>query len=171
MATGTLRHYEPYPLMTSIDPAFTSPALAAGRSSVGWRRTAFAGLATLILLGPAPGQLFGLHTMVLREWRMFAGAGVGLPQGQFTLHRAAGTVTMSPLQAAGLPSYLALPIDRRIAAPADLKVFAARVCDKLQETERRSFEGSVGTPDGRQVLAVHDVCNVPPPANHAGPGR
>ena len=102
---------------------------------------------------------------------MFRGAGVGLLHGEFTLHRAAGTVTMSPLQAAGLPSYLALPIDRRIAAPADLKVFAARVCDKLQETERLSFEGSVGTHEGRQALAVHDVCNVSPPANHRGPSR
>src|SRR6187431_451225 len=122
--------------MASIDPAFPNPALAAGRSSVRCRRAAFAGLAAFILLGPAPGQLFGLHTMALREWKMFAGAGVGLPQGRFTLHRAAGPVTMSPLEAAGLPSYLALPIERRIAAPADLRIFAARVCGTLQPTER-----------------------------------
>jgi hypothetical protein len=157
--------------MASIDPAFTSPALAAGRSSAKWRRAAFAGLAAFILLGPAPGQLFGLHTIALREWRMFAGAGVGLLKGQFTVHRTVGTVTMSPLEAAGLPSYLALPIDRRIAAPADLRAFAARVCDNLQETERLSFEGSVGTSEGRQALTVHDVCNVPPPAGHGGPSR
>lgn len=155
--------------MASIDPAFTSPALAAGRSSVRWRRAAFAGLAAFILLGPAPGQLFGLHTIALREWRMFAGAGVGLPQGRFTVHRAVGTATMSPLEVAGLPSYLALPIDRRIAAPADLRAFAARLCDSLHETARLSFEGSVGTSEGRQALTVDDVCN--PPAGHGGPGR
>lgn len=152
--------------MASIDPAFTSPALG---SSAKWRRAAFAGLAAFILLGPAPGQLFGLHTMALREWKMFAGAGVGLLQGRFTLHRADGTVTMSPLEAAGLPSYLALPVDRRIAVPADLRVFAARVCDKLQGTERLSFAGSVGTHDGRQPLAVGDVCKLPPAGQ--GPGR
>ena len=102
--------------MASIDPAFISPAL--GRSSIKWRRAAFTGLAAFILLGPAPGQLFGLHTIVLREWRMFSGAGIGLLKGRFTVHRATGTVTMSPLEVAGLPSYLALPIDRRIAGPA-----------------------------------------------------
>ena len=155
--------------MASIDPALTSPAL--GRSSVKWRRAAFAGLAAFILLGPAPGQLFGLHTMGLREWKMFAGAGVGLPQGRFTLHRADRTVTMSPLEAAGLPSYLALPIDRRIAAPADLRVFAARLCGTLHEAERLSFAGSVGTHAGRQPLAVDDVCNMPLPAGHRDPGR
>ena len=153
--------------MASIDPAFTSPAFG---SSVRWRRAAFAGLAAFILLGPAPGQLFGLHTMVLREWKMFAGAGVGLPQGRFTLHRAGGTVTMSPLEAAGLPSYLALPIEQRIAAPADLRVFAARVCGTLRETERLSFAGSIGTHGGRQALAVDDVCSMPPPAGQE-PGR
>jgi hypothetical protein len=157
--------------MASIDPAFPNPALAAGRSSVRWRRAAFAGLAAFILLGPAPGQLFGLHTMMLREWRMFAGAGVGLPQGQFTVHRAVGAVIMSPLEVAGLPSYLALPIDRRIAAPADLRAFAARLCDSLHETARLSFEGSVGTHEGRQALTVDDVCHVPLPAGHGGPSR
>ena len=157
--------------MASIDPAVISPAPAAGRPSVKWRRAAFAGLAAFILLGPAPGHLFGLHTIVLREWRMFAGAGIGLLQGQFTVHRAVGTVTMSPLEVAGLPSYLALPTKRRIARPADLRAFAARLCDNPHETGRLSFEGSVGTGKGRQALTVHDVCNGSPPASHGGPGR
>ena len=156
--------------MASIDPAFIGPAPAAGCPSVKWRRAAFAGLAAFILLGPAPGHLFGLHTIVLREWRMFAGAGIGLLQGQFTVHRAVGTVTMSPLEVAGVPSYLALPRARR-ARPADLRAFAARLCDDPHETGRLSFEGSVGTSKGRQVLTVHDVCNVSPPARHGGPGR
>ena len=157
--------------MASIDPALTSPAPVARRSSATWRRAAFASLAAFILLGPAPGQLFGLHTMVLREWKMFAGAGVGLPQGRFTLHRAGGAVTMSPLEAAGVPSYLALPIDRRIATPADLRVFAARVCGTLPGKERLSFEGSVGTHAGRQALVVDDVCGMPLPAGNAGLSR
>ena len=156
--------------MASIDPAFTSAAPGAQCSSAKWRRAAFAGLAAFILLGPAPGQLFGLHTIVLREWRMFAGAGVGLPQGHFKLHRTVGTVTMSPLEAAGLPSYLALPIDRRIAAPADLRVFAARLCDNLHATARLSFEGSIGTSEGRRALTVHDVCSMPPPRAPGDPG-
>lgn len=154
--------------MASIDPAFTSPP--AGRSLVTWRRAAFAGLAAFILLGPAPGQLFGQHIIALREWRMFRGAGVGLLHGEFTLHRAAGPVTMTPLEVAGVPSYLALPINRRIARPEDLRVFAARLCDN-PEAGRLSFEGSVGTSKGRRAVTVHDVCNVPSPAGQIGPGR
>ena len=59
--------------------------------------------------------------MFLREWVMFSGAGIGLAKGRFTLHRADGAVTMSPLEVVALPSYLALPLDRRIYEPADLR--------------------------------------------------
>jgi hypothetical protein len=134
------------------------------------RRTAFAAIATFILLGPAPGQLFGIHSMFLREWLMFSGAGVGLAKGRFTLHRADGAVTMSPLEVAALPSYLALPLDRRIFEPADLKTFAARICDDARETARLSFEGSVGTFTGWRTLTAHDVCNEPAQA-HYGDAR
>lgn len=134
------------------------------------RRVAFAAIAAFILLGPAPGQLFGVHSMLLREWQMFAGAGVGLVKGQFTLHRADGAVTMSPLEVAALPSYLALPIDRRIFEPSDLKTFAARICDDPRETARLSFEGSVGAFTGWRALTVHDVCNEPARA-HDGVAR
>jgi hypothetical protein len=125
------------------------------------RRVAFAAIAAFILLGPAPGQLFGAHSMLLREWQMFAGAGVGLVKGHFTLHRADGAVTMSPLEVAALPSYLALPINRRIYEPSDLKTFAERICNDARETARLSFEGSIGTFNGWRALTVHDVCNDP----------
>ena len=130
------------------------------------RRAAFAAIATFILLGPAPGQLFGVHSMLLREWVMFSGAGVGLAKGRFTLHRADGAVIMSPLEVVALPSYLALPLDRRIYEPADLKTFAARICDDARETVRLSFEGSVGTFTGWRPLTAHDVCNEPAQAHY-----
>jgi hypothetical protein len=131
------------------------------------RRAAFAALAAFILLGPAPGQLFGAHTVLLREWQMFSGAGVGLLKGHFTLHRADGAVTLSPLEVAALPSHLALPIERRVYEPSDLKAFAARICNDARETARLSFEGSVGTFSGWRALAVHDVCRDPAPARPA----
>ncbi len=122
---------------------------------------AFAAIAAFILIGPAPGHLFGIHSALLREWQMFSAAGVGLLKGTFTLHRASGIVTMTPLEAAGLPSYLALPIDRRPYRAADLKLFAARVCGDTRETARLSFEGSIGTFSGWRALTVHDVCHAP----------
>ena len=125
------------------------------------RRAVFAILAAFILLGPAPGHLFGVHTMLLREWVMFSGAGVGLLKGSFTLHRPDVAVTLSPLEVAALPSYLALPIHQRVYAAADLRIFAARICGVTRETARLSFDGSVGTFAGWQALAVHDVCNEP----------
>jgi hypothetical protein len=139
------------------DPASTDAA--ARRPTASPRRVAFAVLAAFILLGPAPGHLFGIHSVLLRNWIMFSGAGVGLLKGQFTLHRADGAVTLSPIEAADLPSYLALPIDRRIYKPADLKTFAARICGDVRETARLSFDGSVGTFAGWRALTVDDVCN------------
>ena len=150
-----------------------SPAGSAARQSpraVAWRRAAFGILATFILLGPAPGQLFGLHSMLLREWVMFSGAGVGLLKGRFTLHRADGTVTLTPLEAAGLSSYLELPIARRPYQAADLKTFAARICGDARPAERVSFEGSIGTFSGWSPLNVADVCNAPAQVQ-AGGGR
>ena len=66
---------------------------------------------------------------------------------------------MSPLEVLGLPSYLALPLDRRIYKPADLKTFASRICNDARETARLSFEGSVAGFAGWQALTVNDVCN------------
>lgn len=144
--------------------AFTHPAspdapARAQRMAPTSRRVAFAVIAAFILLGPAPGQLFGVHSMLLREWQMFAGAGVGLVKGQFTLHRADGAVIMSPLEVAALPSYLALPINQRVYEPSDLKTFAARICNDAREKARLSFDGSIGTFAGWRPLTVPDVCN------------
>jgi hypothetical protein len=104
--------------------------------------------------------------MFLREWVMFSGAGIGLAKGRFTLHRADGAVTMSPLEVVALPSYLALPLNRRIYEPADLKAFAARICNDAREAARLSFEGSVGTFAGWRPLTAHDVCNNPAQAHY-----
>jgi hypothetical protein len=146
--------------MASTDTAFTGQPIAA-RFAPKLRRVAFAAIAIFILLGPAPGELFGLHSVALREWRMFAAAGVGLLKGTFTLHRADGAVTMSPLEVASLPSYLALPIERRVDGSASLRAFAARICDNARETARLSFEGSIGMHEGWRPLSVPDVCHGP----------
>ena len=152
--------------MTLTCTAPTNAAAPTQRSAPKLRRAAFATVAAFILLGPAPGQLFGVHSMLLREWVMFSAAGIGLPEGRFTLHRADGAVTMSPLEVVALPSYLALPLDRRIYEPADLKAFAARICNDARETARLSFAGSIGTFAGRRPLIAHDVCNAPAQARY-----
>jgi len=147
-------------------PDRTDRPADAHQSAPARRRVAFAALAIFILLGPAPGQLFGVHSVLLREWLMFSGAGLGLLQGHFTLHGADGDVTMSPLEVAALPSYLALPVEQRIFKPTDLKRFAARICDNGRQTARLSFEGSVGTFTGWQTLTARDVCNDPAEAHY-----
>ncbi|MDB5570706.1 MAG: hypothetical protein JWN93_1889 [Hyphomicrobiales bacterium] len=139
----------------TFDSPHCAPAVARPRSA---RRVAFAALATFILLGPAPGQLFGAHSMFLREWVMFAGAGIGLPKGRFTLHRPDGALVLSPLEVVALPSFMTLPLERRIFEPADVKAFAARLCGDAGEGARLSFEGSVATFTGWRPLAVDDVC-------------
>jgi hypothetical protein len=138
----------------------STEATAQQTSAPASRRGAFIALALFILLGPAPGQLLGLHSPLFREWIMFSAAGVGLPKGHFTLHRADGAVTMTPLEVLGLPSYLALPLKRRIYQATDLKAFAGRICDDSREKARLSFEGSIGTFDGWRALTIDDVCDV-----------
>jgi hypothetical protein len=152
--------------MTLTCTASTDAPAHAQRSAPTSRRAVFAVIAAFILLGPAPGQLFGVHSIFLREWVMFSAAGIGLAKGRFTLHRADGAVTMSPLEVVALPSYLALPLDRRIYEPADLKAFAARICNDARETARLSFAGSVGTFAGWRPLIAHDVCNNPAQAHY-----
>jgi hypothetical protein len=141
-------------------------APAETRSPASRRRVVFVLLAAFILLGPAPGQLFGIHTMFLREWLMFSGAGLGLPKGHFTLHRADGDRTMTPLEVAGLPTYLALPIAQRIYKPSDLRSFASRICDSGGETARLSFQGRVGTFTGWRTLTADDICHEPSQAHY-----
>lgn len=156
--------------MTVMYTASTDAPAGTQRMAPAFRRAVFAMLAAFILLGPAPGQLFGMHSVLLREWLMFSGAGVGLLKGSFMLHRADGAVTLSPLEVAALPSYLALPLDRRVYEPAALKAFAARICGDGRETARLSFSGSVGAFTGWRRLTAHDVCNDPAQA-HYGDAR
>jgi hypothetical protein len=145
--------------MTVLYPVSTEAAAPTQTTASAPRRWAFFLLALFILLGPAPGQLFGWHSLLFREWIMFSAAGVGLPKGQFTLHRSGGAVTLTPLEVVGMPSYLALPLDRRIYEPADLKRFAARICNDPRETARLSFEGGIGTMTGWETMNVNDVCH------------
>ena len=63
-------------------------------------------------------------------------------------------------------SWFALPLNRRIYEPADLRAFAARICNDARETARLSFEGSVGTFAGWRPLVAHDVCNNPAQAHY-----
>src|SRR5690348_13731963 len=49
-------------------PDRTDRPADAHQSAPARRRVAFAALAIFILLGPAPGQLFGVHSVLLREW-------------------------------------------------------------------------------------------------------
>jgi hypothetical protein len=152
--------------MAVVYPERTDGTAGTDQSAPARRRVAFAVIAMFILLGPAPGQLFGMHSVLLREWLMFSGAGLGLLKGNFTLHGADGDVTMSPLEVAALPSYLALPVERRVFKPTDLKSFAARVCDNGRQTARLSYDGSVGTFNGWRMLTARDVCNDPAEAHY-----
>jgi hypothetical protein len=119
-------------------------APAETRSPASRRRVVFVLLAAFILLG----------------------AGLGLPKGHFTLHRADGDRTMTPLEVAGLPTYLALPIAQRIYKPSDLRSFATRICDSGGETARLSFQGRVGTFTGWRTLTADDVCHEPSQAHY-----
>ena len=94
--------------------------------------------------------------MLLREWMMFSAAGIGLAKGRFTLHRADGAVTMSPLEGAGIAELPArCRLKRRIyQADRPARPLPARICDDARETARLSFEGSIGTFDGWRVLTV-----------------
>lgn len=126
------------------------------------RRYVFFTLAAFILLGPAPGQLFGKHSPWLREWVMYSGVGVGLPKGVFTVHDLSGPVSeYTPLQAAGLEQYPQIVhyfFDKRIFEDADLTRFAANTCEALLPGQHLSFDGVVGTRKGWVPMPVANLC-------------
>lgn len=126
------------------------------------RRVVFGLLAAFILLGPAPGQLFGKHSPWLREWVMYSGVGVGILDGSFTASQEDGTQTVySPLQVAGLDSYPMIKhyyFDNRVFVPEDLGKFAANLCETLEPGGQLAFDGYVGTRQGWQVLKQDNVC-------------
>lgn len=127
------------------------------------------GLSLLIVLGPAVGQVFGLHKMLLREWIMFSGSGVGVLKGSFTLRHPGGTVTsLTPLDVLGLTRYPSDPPDvfgKLVFSESDLRSYGARLCDSHAGT--LSFHGSVGTRQGWRPLAAEDICARPAPAESA----
>lgn len=129
-------------------------------------RLAFVACASLfIMFGPAAGQVFGRHSVFLREWVMFSGGGVGVLKGTFTLRRTDGAVVhMTPLDVLGLKRYPSTPpdeFDHLIVEDHDLRNFASRVCDHSTEPAHLSFHGAVGTRQGWQPLDVEDVCALP----------
>ena len=128
------------------------------------RRAGFVGIALFILLAPSAGQVFGVKHLLLREWVMYSGVGVGIPRGEFRIWRGDHMVaTLSPLEALDLPAYPSVihyTFAHRVLDDADLPGFAARLCETLADHggDRVSFEGVVGTRDGWRSAQHDDLC-------------
>ncbi|KPQ11682.1 MAG: hypothetical protein HLUCCO17_05710 [Saliniramus fredricksonii] len=128
------------------------------------RRAGFVGIALFILLAPSAGQVFGVKHLLLREWVMYSGVGVGIPRGEFRIWRGDHMVaTLSPLEALDLPAYPSVihyTFAHRVLDDADLPAFAARLCEALadHDGDRVSFEGVVGTRAGWRRAQHGDVC-------------
>ncbi len=126
------------------------------------RRGVFGLIALVILLGPAPGQLFGLHSPALREWVMYSGVGVGLLRGRFVIEEAGREIAaMTPLQALDLKRYPKVKhyfFEHRVFAPADLAGYAAGLCAAAGPGQTVAYLGEVGTRQGWRPMAVADVC-------------
>lgn len=127
-----------------------------------WRRIAFCLILAFIYLGPAPGQLFGQHSPWLREWIMFSGVGVGIPDGTFIVTAPDGsTEAFTPLEAAGLDQYPIIwhyQFDRRILKKDQFEQFATALCDEAPATHDVSFDGAVGTREGWRAAQVDNIC-------------
>lgn len=158
--------------MRTALPAHFVPSLAAGtagRRTSGSRARAFrlAGVACaglLILFGPVSGQVFGHHSQFLREWVMFAGGGIGVLKGNFSIRRPDGAAAaLTPLAVLGLDRYPDAPpyeFGHLVMEDRDLRAFAAGVCDRSAGVHL-SFHGAVGTRQGWRPLDVDDVCGLP----------
>lgn len=155
----------PFPIMASSLPELSLSAGRWDRMRRAGRAVLMVGLGLLIVLGPAVGQVFGRHTILLREWIMFSGSGVGVLKGSFTLRHADGTATsLTPLAVLGLTRYPSDPPDmfgRLVFSTDDLRVYAARLC--ASPAGVLSYRGSVGTRQGWRPLAVDDICALPMP--------
>ncbi len=129
------------------------------------RRIGFAVIALFILLAPAAGQIFGVKHLLLREWVMYSGVGVGIPKGEFRIWRGGQPVaTLSPLEALELTAYppvIHYTFPHRILGDDDLPGFAAQLCARLEDHggDRVSFEGVVGTRQGWRALRHEDLCS------------
>lgn len=129
------------------------------------RHVCFTAIAAFILLGPAPGQLFGHSSPWLREWVMFSDVGVGIPKGHFTVHDANGSDhgSYTPLAAVGLnrfPRITHYHFENRIFAAGDMAGFAAPLCANLAPGQHVSFEGQVGTRQGWADMSIENVCTM-----------
>jgi hypothetical protein len=128
------------------------------------RRIGFAAIALFILLAPAAGQVFGVHHLLLREWVMYSGVGVGIPKGEFRIWQEDEPVaTLSPLEALDLAAYppvIHYTFSHRILSDDDFPRFAARLCGALADHggDRVSFEGKVGTRQGWRPANHSDLC-------------
>jgi len=133
------------------------------------RRIGFTAIALFILLAPAAGQIFGVHHLLLREWVMYSGVGVGIPKGEFRIWQGDQPLaTLSPLEALDLPAYprvIHYTFPHRILRDEDFPRFAARLCGALadHDADRVSFEGVIGTREGWRSARHHDLCI---PADH-----
>lgn len=133
------------------------------------RRIGFTAIALFILLAPAAGQIFGVKHLLLREWVMYSGVGVGIPKGEFRIWRGDQPVaTLSPLEALELTAYprvIHYTFPHRILGDEDLPGFAARLCAALadHDADRVSFEGVIGTRQGWRSARHGDLCT---PADH-----
>ena len=127
-------------------------------------RVIFASLAAFILFSPAPGQLFAKHSPWLREWIMYSGVGIGIPQGEFRIHDNSGRIfdTLTPLEAAGLsryPNVVHYQFDGRMRTSDDLGRYAAMACSTLEDGQWLAFDGRVGTRQGWLPFQVDEVCS------------
>lgn len=144
----------------------TGTAQDANRGRRGFtpRRIGFALIAAFVLLSPAPGQLFGAHTPLLREWVMFSGVGVGIPRGQFVVSDENGeSLRLSPLEALGLAAYPQIrhyTFEKRVLADEDFARFAQRLCAEAAPGARVGFDGAVGTRAGWRQARFDDVCRL-----------
>lgn len=125
-------------------------------------RVGYLAIAAFILLGPAVYQIFGYKTYTLRTWRMYAGVGVGVLRGEFSLSRGAEKIGReTPLQFFGLDRYANVGvIDQTdlVRTEEDLTRLAEARCAELEPGVQISFKGFQGTFTGWAPLSMTDIC-------------
>ncbi|MEM9988591.1 MAG: hypothetical protein AAF723_03650 [Pseudomonadota bacterium] len=120
-------------------------------------------LSGYILFSPAWPQVFQQHNIFIRPWVMFSGVGEGVLKGEFILTRANGAETrLTPLEVAGLTRY---PVksqhyrfDPRVRSPADIKIFAQKICSGLTAGDTLSYVGYVGYGRGWSTPQTLSIC-------------
>ena len=143
-------------------------ALHLGNTATGmWNLARFARTAAVVVIGayivlsPLAKQILGVNTVLLRQWAMFSGVGVGILKGSFEV-RGPEPRSLTPLELLGFDRYpliLHYQFPDRVFRDEDLPRVAARFCATLQPGETVSFDGWVGTRHGWRRLELHDVCS------------